>query len=311
MIDFDKVLTPEEKAVYTLRGLYREYGYQQYKMSKFEEYDLYARNKDFLVSGGVITFNDKDGRLLALKPDVTLSIIKNSKDSDGVEKVFYNENVYRADKGTGSFAEIMQTGVEYIGAIGCAELTEVITLARKSLAVSTDGYVLELADMDLTEAILSSLGLSERGRERILECLRDKNVGSVISVCDTEGISAEGAELLAELVRFHCPLGEAVERLSVFVGDDKTAKARDSFAEVLEALASDGECDGIYVDFSAVNNTRYYNGIAFRGFAEGAPSAVLFGGRYDKLMRRMKREACAVGFAVYVDELARAGRKNG
>ena len=310
MIDFEKVLTPEERTVYTLRTLFREYGYQQYRMSKFEEYDLYARNKDFLVSDGVITFNDKDGRLLALKPDVTLSIIKNSKDSDKVEKVFYNENVYRADKGTGSFREIMQTGVEYIGEIGPSALCEVVTLAWKSLLLNTSHYVLELADMDVAEGLFSSLGLSERGRARILECLREKNRECVLSVSESEGISQEGAELLSELVRFHAPIEEAVTRLSLFAQDGKTSLALKNFTELLNALIEAGVTDGVYVDFSAVNNTRYYNGLAFRGFAAGAPSAVLFGGRYDKLMRRMKRESCAVGFAVYVDELARAGGRD-
>ncbi|MCE2604206.1 ATP phosphoribosyltransferase regulatory subunit, partial [Pseudomonas aeruginosa] len=62
-----------------LRGLYEQYGYKKYKMSKFEEYSLYVENKDFLASDKVITFTDLDGRLLALKPDVTLSIIKNTQ----------------------------------------------------------------------------------------------------------------------------------------------------------------------------------------------------------------------------------------
>ena len=79
MDNINKVLSGSEKAVYALRSLYTSYGYVQYKMSKFEEYDLYVRNKDFLVSDAVITFTDTDGKLLALKPDVTLSIIKNGR----------------------------------------------------------------------------------------------------------------------------------------------------------------------------------------------------------------------------------------
>ena len=76
MID-EKLLKNEEKAVFSLRSLYKKYGYLPYKMSKFEEYELYMRNKDFLVSDRIITFNDTNGKLMALKPDVTLSIIKN------------------------------------------------------------------------------------------------------------------------------------------------------------------------------------------------------------------------------------------
>ena len=41
-----------------LSGLYGRWGYSRYTMSKFEEYDLYARNKDFLISDSVLTFTD-------------------------------------------------------------------------------------------------------------------------------------------------------------------------------------------------------------------------------------------------------------
>ena len=68
----DLSLSFQEKVIFSLRGLYRSYGYTQYKMSKFEEYDLYANNKDFLISDRVITFTDTNGKLMALKPDVTL-----------------------------------------------------------------------------------------------------------------------------------------------------------------------------------------------------------------------------------------------
>ena len=72
----EEVYLPAEKLLFRLRMLYRQYGYQPYRMSKFEKYELYAGNKDFLVSDRVITFNDTNGDLLALKPDVTLSIVK-------------------------------------------------------------------------------------------------------------------------------------------------------------------------------------------------------------------------------------------
>ena len=76
----DKSLKKDEQAVLLLRKLYQSYGYQPYKMSRFEEYDLYAKNKSFLVSENILTFTDTNGKLMALKPDVTLSIIKNIPD---------------------------------------------------------------------------------------------------------------------------------------------------------------------------------------------------------------------------------------
>ena len=68
-----------------LNQLYEGYGYRKFRMSKFEDYDLYAQNKDFLKKGHIITFTDVDGSLKALKPDITLSIIKNnSGDREGL-----------------------------------------------------------------------------------------------------------------------------------------------------------------------------------------------------------------------------------
>ena len=61
----------------------------------------------------------------------------------------------------------------------------------------------------------------------------------------------------------------------------------------------------VSVDFSLVGDMKYYNGIAMKGFIEGIPSSIISGGQYDRLMRKMGRQANAVGFAVYLDELDR------
>ena len=76
MIDYDRILRNDEKAVYRLRELFGNYGYRRFKTGKFEEYELYAENKDFLSEDGILTFTDARGKLMALKPDVTLSIAK-------------------------------------------------------------------------------------------------------------------------------------------------------------------------------------------------------------------------------------------
>ena len=139
-------LKPDEKACLQLRGLYEQYGYKKYKMGKFEEYSLYAENKDFLGSDKVITFTDLDGRLLALKPDVTLSIIKNTNaTSESNEKLYYLENVYRESRESHTFKEISQMGLECIGRVEPYCIVEVISLAAESLNAISGDYILELS----------------------------------------------------------------------------------------------------------------------------------------------------------------------
>ena len=47
MESLESALRPEERTSLRLRSLYGRHGYRQYKVSKFEEYDLYAHNKRF------------------------------------------------------------------------------------------------------------------------------------------------------------------------------------------------------------------------------------------------------------------------
>jgi len=54
-----------------------------------------------------------------------------------------------------------------------------------------------------------------------------------------------------------------------------------------------------------LNELDYYNGIVLQGYVQGAPRAVLSGGRYDPLMRRFQKQADGIGFALYLDELNR------
>ena len=134
---FQRELNSEERTVMALRDLYSAYGYRQYKVSKFESYDLYASNRNFLQSKQILTFTDTNGRLMALKPDVTLSIIKNTEPDAAISKVYYTENVYRVPKNGDGFQEIMQTGLELIGAVDDYAMAEVVMLAERSLRVSS------------------------------------------------------------------------------------------------------------------------------------------------------------------------------
>ena len=154
----DQIWASEERAVFALRGLYQRYGYAPYKMSQFEEYDLYVRNKDFLISDKIITFSGEGGKLMALKPDVTLSIVKNAPEEPGVvQKVYYSENVYR------DYREIMQAGLECVGDLTEYDIAEAVLLAVKSLDLLGGRYVLDISHMGLLAAVLERLSTVRRG----------------------------------------------------------------------------------------------------------------------------------------------------
>ena len=68
-------------------------------------------------------------------------------------------------------------------------------------------------------------------------------------------------------------------------------------------MAAMGRASHLRLDFSIVNDMRYYSGLIFRGYLPGLASGVLSGGRYDNLLHRMGRRGGAMGFAVYLDQL--------
>ena len=290
------LLKKEEKVVFALRELYLKEGYKYFKMSKFLEYDFYSRNKDSLVSDGVITFTDTDGKLLALKPDVTLSIIKNYKKNAGVSRYFYNENVYRISKSTGSYKEIMQSGLECIGDFLDVEIYKVLSLAIDSLSKIDTDYRLAVSSIDFLSALLSELSVGEDKRLDVLIAIRDKNANSLASLLTSEQYAA-----LSPLLKTY---SDPRELLPIAKGDGSLA-ALSLLTGAFDYLNNINKGKSVYIDFSYATPDGYYNGIVFKGFVGSVSSAVVSGGQYDKLVRSIHGEGRAIGFAVYLDEIER------
>ena len=299
------ILKSDEKAIFTMRDIFVKNGYRQFKMSKFEEYDLYSENKDFLVSDGVITFNDTNGKLLALKPDVTLSIIKNSKDlTNNVEKYFYNENVYRISESSKSYKEIMQTGLECIGDITTEQMAEVVCIALKCLSVVSNNCVLQLSHVGLVNSLLNDYNVEEKQRKPLLVALSQKNTGKVKELLSDEQFNSLSALLLS-----YNGVEESILAIEKIALSENSKVLVKEFKCVCNSLINGGYSDKIEVDFSVISIDGYYSGIIFKGLINGIASKVLSGGQYDNLMKKMGKKAGAIGFAVYLDTLERFEEK--
>jgi len=293
-------LDKTERVSLALRELYQKYGYRQYRVSKFEEYDLYAQNRSFLGEERILTFSDTDGRLMALKPDVTLSVIKNTRDDERLRKMWYDENVYRADRNGYGFQEIEQTGLECVGPIDLYAMAEVVMLAAESLATISPAYVLDLSHLGLLTGVLDDAGADTETSAAVLAAVGEKNLHALRDACRT--LPSEAAALLEKL----CLLGGGAESvLPVLLALPLPPAALDAARE-LESLCAVLRVFGAYnvnIDLSVTNDTDYYNGLIFRGFVDGAHTGVLSGGRYDHLLHRMGKSGGAIGFAVYLSAL--------
>ena len=309
MILSDKVFREDEKAIYKLRELYSSFGFNHYRVSKFEEYDLYAKNKNFLVSENLLTFTDTNGKLMALKPDVTLSIIKNAvADPRASYKLYYDERVYRTTTGGDGFREIMQIGLESIGNIDLFSQSEVIMLALKSLESISNEYLLDMSNMRLLEGLLENAGVRADSMADYFALIGTKNVPALTELCRKNGINEQYAERISRLTAMYLPIKDAICEIKSIVEGEKMQSAYDELSQIYSLIDKYGLTERLYLDFSVVNDMNYYDGIIFKGFVNGIPDSILSGGRYDRLMEKFGKKTGAIGFAVYLDKLERFGR---
>ncbi len=302
MTDYGKILKPGEKAIYDLRELFSRYGYSEFKAGKFEDYELYSENKDFLSNDGILTFTDTNGHLMALKPDVTLSVAKDAEWHPGVtRKIYYDDEVYRMSSYSHDFREIMQTGIECMGDVDSYDECEVLVMAVKSLELISGEYVLDISHMSIVKEIIDGLGLSQGDVKKVLHCLGQKNAHGIRYICGEKGVPDDAAEKVIKLVHTYGEMDDVLPEIEKLVSDE----AVDQLRMIRDVLKAEGLDKNVRFDFSVVNEMGYYNGIMFDGFVKGLSKPVIAGGRYDNLMKSMGKKCGAVGFSVSVDALER------
>lgn len=302
----DDILTREERLIHNFRALCSEYGYRPYRMSKFEEYDLYAGNRSFLPSGGVITFTDTNGRLMALKPDVTLSIAKNLTPAPGAPvRVYYDESVYRAPDRQLGFQEITQAGLEYLGDVNYYAMGEVLTLAAGSLNAIDPGYVLDITHMGFVTGLIDALGLGAQAKTELLRAVGMRNAHGIRDICAQAGAAGAPAQRLCRVAALYGPMRDILAEMRGMSVNSATEQSLRELGKLAGVLDSFGILPRVNLDLSITSDMEYYNGLVFKGYVPGVPSAVLSGGRYDSLLAKLGKSGGAIGFAVYLNLIER------
>ena len=304
-MEFDlSTLQPKERASFALRALYEAAGCRKYHMGRFEEYSLYQANRSFLSSEQVITFTDLDGRLLALKPDVTLSIAKTAQPAPGETlRYYYHENVYRPSAESHTFKEIGQMGLEFLGGVDETEVQQAVCLAAQSLGQLGTDWVLEVSHMGYLFGLLDALQVPEDARAGLLRKLGQKNAHELRAAALAAGLDEDAADTLCRVLTLCGGCADTLPRAEALCRNDAM---RAAVAE-LQGLAGPLEQAGgaIRLDLTLAGEMEYYNGLVFQGYLKALPRPLLKGGRYDLLMQQFTPGAGAIGFAVYLDELDR------
>lgn len=304
MKNYIKNMSKKDLVLLDIRKMYDLYGYKRISLPSFEEYDLYNENKDF-IDRNILTVMSPNGKLLALRPDITLSVAKKiSKDQSlKYSKIYYQENTYNLTKYTG-YEEDEQLGIELIGKESVFLDFEIVDLAVKSLDIINEKSLIVLSHAGFISSIFDNLNLEYEVKEEIFDCINKKNSHDIKKILENNKFISENVkELIYKIPELSGDLDDITKELSKYGINDNIKKILLELKQLNNLLLKFHKRSKIVFDFSVIKNLNYYNGIILQGYIEGFPNVILTGGRYDRLFEKFGVDTGAVGFAILTDSL--------
>ena len=271
-----------------------------------EFYDVFTVPNSGITQESMFKSVDNKGRLLVARPDSTLPIARmvstRLNNSTLPVRLYYKQAVYRNNPTlTGRRNELMQMGIELLGAKGIRADLEILTTAISAISSVADDYRIELGHAEVFDALSSELDIDEDFKERIRLSIESKNYSALNNLLDK----------LAP-----CKAVSAVRSLpSLFGGEEvfdkaqeicegtKAADALKYLHKVYNSLAPFNLGDKLIIDLGLVQRNDYYTGIVFSGYINGIGDAVVSGGRYDNLLSVFDMPMGAAGFAIDTDAI--------
>lgn len=294
-----------------LRELFIKSGYSEIETPSIEFFDVFSGEQSLIPQEGMFKFTDQQGRILVLRPDMTIPIARVAatklKDNLWPVKCCYIGNTFSFNElGGGKQKEFTQAGVEILGIKSPESDAELIALAIQSLQIAgIDEFQIDIGQVDFFRGLMEQSGLSAAEAEEVRELIDTKDFVGVEQLVNRHPIPSDLKELILNLPRYFGSkdLIDELEKRNV---SGKALKALEYLKEVLAILNDWGLGEHVSIDLGMVQSMNYYTGIVFRGFTYGVGFHVLSGGRYDSLMQRFGRECPATGFSLGINMIMTA-----
>ncbi len=284
---------------------FSSYGYEEVGTSSLEFYDVVER--DGMDPSEVFKLVDREGHILALRPDVTTPIARmvasRLRDHRLPFRLSYTGSTFRYEHvQVGRQREFTQVGVELIGSDDLMADVEVLLLACESIErAGIERYKVGIGEINVTQGFLEEMLSDEDLVEEARELVIAKNfVG--LEVLLQEHAHPNQAHAFLQLVRKNGG-PEILDEIAGFSQNTAYQAAIASLCELAKVVQAYGYGDHIFFDFSILRSFSYYTGFVFEGYAEGIGHPVCGGGRYDRLLGIFGFDAPAVGFALGVERI--------
>ena len=297
-----------------LGSVFSHRGFHEVLTPGIEFYDLFSEEKSGIPMEYMFKMSDSKGRLMVVRPDSTLPIARmvttRLKNERHPIRLYYNQRVYRYNPGlTGRSNEVMQTGIELIGASGKRADLETITTAVEALSKCIPDFRIELGNAAFFQILSKSLPVNEDEREEIRTLIESKNYSALNTVLDSLE-QTQAVNVIRKLPRLFGGI-EVLDEAYKMCDNPLALKRLDYLREIYNDLKKMGLGDRLIIDLGLVQRNDYYSDIVFSGYVMGSGEPVLIGGRYDRLLDNFDAPAPAVGFGINVDSLARVMMNRG
>lgn len=304
---FDECIVKRNLERY-IDNLFEKWGYKEVITPTLEFYETFSYNSQSLREEDMYKFFDNRGRILILRPDMTIPIARvvetKLKDVQFPIKLRYTSNVFRVHESLGGKRnEYTDCGVEFIGLEDKKSDLEILVLALEALKkLGLNDFKLEIGNIGFFNGAFKNLEIEQEYKEAIAQFIEDKNLKNLEDYLADLDIKEEYKVFF--------------NKLPWMFGDKKVLQDAKKLAfneeikenlEYLEGLYSKleelGYGKNITFDLGMVPGLNYYTGIIFRGYGEGVGNTLLRGGRYDNLIHISNSSIPAIGFSIDINSV--------
>lgn len=283
------------------------WGYKEVVTPTFEYLEVIEAGAGDDIREELFLLQDRDGRLLALRPEMTIPIARlvttKFMDSERPLRLFYNANIFRhTQPQMGRYMEFYQLGVELVGASGVMADAEVIALAVEVLKLQGLDFKIGLNHIGIYNNLLAESGLSGEDQETVIRLILKKDLVGLERITAGSDISPDIRQALLDLPTRHGG-AEIFTELEKIKGIDGVSLAVSELADVYRMLEHYGIQDQVVIDLGVLRGFDYYTGIIFEGYSPNLGYPLLGGGRYDNLLDKFGTPTAATGFAVGIERV--------
>lgn len=310
---FDEEVRRRRYVADTAMAVFAGWSYDEIILPMFDYQDLFARGMGAERAEQTYRFVDRDGSLLALRPELTSLIARTVatrfRGKPRPVRLCYSGEVFRYDEPTQRAArEFHQVGLEQIGQSGIGADLEVLLIVAETLtALGLTGFRIALAHVDFFNGVAGHLGFTDERKSVLRELIDRRNTPAL------DRFLAENAPQIEETRRRQfCRLiqmagrDESLGLARELLVNEQSRGAITHLTAIEQTLRELGLADAFAIDLGEAADLDYYTGLTFRIYVPEWGTAIGGGGRYDNLIGNFGEPEPAVGFSFSLDGLAGA-----